>query len=687
MSQFASPTPPLASDAPAVGVSTAQNSEETRVNALTLRGLVIGLICIVATCFVVTYAELVVGAIQIGYLQLPPVVVGLLVVLLAAQGILTRVSKRLQLEKRELFTIYTMMLLASMISSRGLMEKLLPLLVVPNYFATPENNWQGLFGESLKKYSLPFDTNGAAKQTLAVRFFESLRYGEQIPWKAWIAPLLVWGVFVGLIFFAFLCLAVILRRQWADNEKLSFPLAQLPREMIRGESVSMRGTVTESFLKNRLTWIGFALPAFYFGLSGLHQLAPSFPDVTTDIDLNAFFATPPYNAMGPLHLYLSFAAVGFFYLLPTDLLFSLWFFFLLGRFQEVTAAAMGYEPEGMPMYPCKMFVGYQAMGAYVVLVGYMIYAARPHLKRVWLAAIGRARNAFDSGADELIPYRTAFWGLIISTLLSAGWMALMGMSYWLALFEIGVMLFVVALVLARSTSESGMLMTETSFRPVDMLRMVMDVRNLSPANQTGLAFLDGLWLRDMRGLVLTGFLDSMKLADGVRVKRRSLLGVFGIAVAASLVCAAFAQVYYPYHQGGVTMYYYAYQGNPVWAFNDAATSLNHSKTPLAFVAPASFGVGVAVTMALATLRTRLMWFPLHPLGYALAGSWTMVVFWFGCFMAWLFKTLILRYGGMRLYALARPFFLGMVLGEFTSALLWTLPALFYRSPLPAFPWK
>ena len=61
------------------------------------------------------------------------------------------------------------------------------------------------------------------------------------------------------------------------------------------------------------------------------------------------------------------------------------------------------------------------------------------------------------------------------------------------------------------------------------------------------------------------------------------------------------------------------------------------------------------------------------LGYALSGSWTLIVFWFPCLIAWLCKVLILRYGGMRLYVWARPFFLGMVLGEFTMAVLWTLP--------------
>ena len=676
------PTGPVSENAQTTAADT-----ESRVSALTLRGLLLGVVCVVLTCFAVTYAELVVGSMQIGYLQLPPVVIGLLVMLLAVQGILGRFSGRLRLEKRELFTIYVMMLLAAMVSSRGLMEKLIPLLIVPNYFATPENNWKTLFYPALKSYPLPFNTSGDPKQDAATRFYESLRYGEHIPWQSWASVLAVWGVFVALIFIAFLCMAVILRRQWVDNEKLSFPLTQLPMEMIRGETTGMRGAVQEGFLKNRLTWLGFALPAFVFGFNGLHQWFPSVPDFQTDIDINAFFTTPPYNGMGTVHLYMTFAAVGFFYLLPTDLLFSLWFFFLLGRFEEVVATGMGYEMEGMPMYPCKLFVGYQVMGAYVVLVGYMLYAARPHLKRVWQAAIGRSAGQWDTGEGELLSYRTAFWGLIASTLLSAGWMALMGMSYGLALFEICVMLFVVALVLARSTSESGMLMTETSFRPVDMFRLVADVRNLNAANQTGLAFLDGLWMRDMRGLLLTGFLDSMKLADGVRIKRRSLLGVFGIALVIGLITAGYAQIYYPYHTGGVQMYYYVYQGNPVWAFNDAATSLNHSRPPLSFVAPTSFGVGVLVTILLATLRTRLMWFPLHPLGYALSGSWTMIVFWFACFVAWLCKVLILRYGGMKLYARARPFFLGMVLGEFTTAIIWTIPAMIWRTPTPAFPWR
>jgi hypothetical protein len=664
---------------------TQRRQEEA--TALSPRALIVGLICVVMTCYLVCYAELVVGKIQIGFLQLPPVVIGMLVLLLGVQGVLSRWSARLRLRTHELFTVYVMMLLASMVSSRGLLEKLIPLLVVPNYDATPENRWERLFFASIPRWAVPFDPDGDAKQLVAARFYEGLRAGEPVPWELWIVPLLAWGVFVALMFTAFLCLAVLLRRQWVDNEKLTFPLVQLPLEMIRGEPSGAGGAARGqgSFLQNRLTWFGFALPAMVFGFNGLHQWYPSVPEFPIDINLNALIVDPPWNGIGYTHMFVSFAALGFFYLLPTDLLFSLWFFFLLGRLQEVQAAALGYQPEAMPMYPTRLFLGYQAMGAYAVLVVAMLWAARPHLKQVWRAAIRNPQSAIRN-QDEVLSYRAAFWGLVASVLLSAGWLTMLGIAFWLAMFELAVLLFIVALVMARSTSEAGMLMTETSFRPMDVYRMFGDVRGLGASSVTGLAFLNGVWMRDQRGLVLTGFLDSMKLADGVRVRRRSLLGVFALALVVALLVAGYLHISLPYQLGAAQMYSYVYRGNPVWAFTDAAAVLNGSKQPLPAYATASFGAGAGVTMLVVALRSRVLWFPLHPLGYALSPTWTIIVFWFPCFVAWLCKVFILRYGGMRVYAWARPFFLGMVLGEFTMAVLWTLPSLVYRTPTPAMPW-
>ena len=64
----------------------------------------------------------------------------------------------------------------------------------------------------------------------------------------------------------------------------------------------------------------------------------------------------------------------------------------------------------------------------------------------------------------------------------------------------------------------------------------------------------------------------------------------------------------------------------------------------------------------------------------------MSVFWFSCLLAWMIKGLILRYGGMRTYVAGRPFFVGMIIGEFVAALAWTaINALTGITP-PVFPW-
>ena len=54
--------------------------------------------------------------IQIGFLQLPPVVIGMLVLILGVQALLAR-SSRLRLRPHELFTVYVMMLMALMVSA------------------------------------------------------------------------------------------------------------------------------------------------------------------------------------------------------------------------------------------------------------------------------------------------------------------------------------------------------------------------------------------------------------------------------------------------------------------------------------------------------------------------------------------------------------------------------------------
>ena len=81
--------------------------------------------------------------------------------------------------------------------------------------------------------------------------------------------------------------------------------------------------------------------------------------------------------------------------------------------------------------------------------------------------------------------------------------------------------------------------------------------------------------------------------------------------------------------------------------------------------------GGAIMAALILLRQRFVWWPLHPVGFPIASTYTIVSYdWFAVFLAWLFKGVILRYGGIKAYRTFLPLFLGLILGEFFIASVW-----------------
>jgi hypothetical protein len=76
-------------------------------------------------------------------------------------------------------------------------------------------------------------------------------------------------------------------------------------------------------------------------------------------------------------------------------------------------------------------------------------------------------------------------------------------------------------------------------------------------------------------------------------------------------------------------------------------------------------------MALLTWgRHRLLWWPLHPLGYTISANWKTGHIFASAAIAWLVKLVILKYGGPSLYRTTRSFFLGLILGEISAAGTW-----------------
>jgi hypothetical protein len=63
--------------------------------------------------------------------------------------------------------------------------------------------------------------------------------------------------FIGALLTVCFCLVAVLRRQWIDRERIVFPLAQIPIDMVES---SGDGQKMPAFMRGKIFWAGFAIP-------------------------------------------------------------------------------------------------------------------------------------------------------------------------------------------------------------------------------------------------------------------------------------------------------------------------------------------------------------------------------------------------------------------------------------------
>jgi hypothetical protein len=230
---------------------------------------------------------------------------------------------------------------------------------------------------------------------------------------------------------------------------------------------------------------------------------------------------------------------------------------------------------------------------------------------------------------------------------------------------------VIMLVLSRCVSEVGLLILQPVFRPMDLWAVAAPKSMIGAQNLTVMSFVNGIFFRDPRN-VMPALMDSSKGA-GMAGAKRKLMGVgVMLAVGIGAFIAVMVQLWVIYHRGGgIHMNSWFFLWNPPLYFNESYNIINN-KPPFNWWLPVWFSVGVLFTTFLYAMRARFWWWPFHPLGYAMGCAWPSVVYWSSFFVGWLAKALILRYGGAVCYKRFRPFFLGLILGEFATGILWAL---------------
>jgi len=499
----------------------------------------------------------------------------------------------------------------------------------------------------------------------STQMIDELDPGNTIPWGLWVGPTLAWGFMIAACWLIMFGIALALFPQWRDNERLAFPLLAVHQALIASPE---KGGPFPAIFRSRLLWAGVIVVMLIHGFNGLsHHTGEAFPPFGISWNLHSAFSSSigrhmeGYVKSGRLY----FAIVGVAYFLPGRVSFSLWATFLTFQVYRM----IGYEY--MAPFHAASIQDHQN-GAILGVAIVTVWLGR----RQWVAVFRAMLRPPKTDADRRD--RTAGWIFVAGCVALLGWHLWAGNALHWAVISV-VMVFVTSLVLARLVAETGLPFV---------------------AFHTGVGYFMSLmpmeWL-SAKAIHLCGGVDILIRGYGSRVSaavagmhglgidkdmkpgiHARLIKIFMVTAILGMLIAGAVHVWMGYNYPGsldglrtpISM-----RGSQQmnWVMNNPVKAFVRGSwpgQPYNQLGHLIFGFIAGIALHVGCLLSP-MW-PLHPVGLLLANNWFIRIMWPSIFLAWGLRKTIISYGGARVYRLAKPLFLGMVLGEVFSAVLWAV---------------
>ena len=615
------------------------------------RSIAIGLILIPLNCYWITYIELVQYSAQPTIVSLIFTVIFNMLVLIGFNQVFKRFLPRLVLSQGELLVIYVMLSVASATAGHSMMEILVSTLGHAFWFATPENDWKDLFWRYIPRWLAVSDKN-----VLAGYYEGDSTLHTRQHLLGWLTPVMNWFAFLFVMLFVMVCITVIVRRPWTEDEKLAYPIIQLPARM-----------TSEGFFTNRLMWIAFGLVAAFDIVNGLHHVFPAIPSVYEKA-YRFRFTEKPFSAMGWLRLGIYPFVLGIGFLIPLDLLFSTWFFFWVWKGQQIMGSVMGLEGTGYP------YINYQGFGAYMGIFLIAVWRSRKHLRNL-LGAKVRPTSERDEPMSN--------WTLVLALVAGIAFLTLFclraGMSLWAILVFFG-LYFAFSTAVSRMRAELGSPMHDLHYTgPERVMVAAVGTRPLGPTNLSMFSFF-WFFTRTFDSHPMPHQLEGFKLASTSGIRSRFMLFAILAALCVGILSQFWALISIPYRLGAeheMSRVPLVYGAEP---WKQLQNWLTHPLDP-DYWALGFTGIGGLFALFLMLMRMKFFWFPFHPAAYAaVCGSWAVNYIWFSLGIVWVLKLVLLKYGGRNAHRKAMPFFLGLILGQFTVGSLWTILGMVFNIP-------
>ncbi len=575
--------------------------------------------------------------------------------------------RRKGLTRQELLAVYAIVLVGAPVVTYAVLAWVLVKSIHYSYMVQVNPYWSSLFLAEVPTWFAPSDP------AAVTGFFEGQ---SRVPWEMWLIPLATWSSFMVALFGASLCLAALIQRPWITAERLTFPIAQVPLTMVEDPDAGKHSSAAQ-FTLSRAFWIGALIAFCLHLLSGLSDRIPAIPHVSLDpTEVIGWQKVGPLAGLGGISVVFWPWLMAIAYLVPKELSFSVWFFWLVRLGLTVAAVTAGATPQRPEDWWSSSFPApyYQGAGAVLALTGWVLWGARKHLGKAVRGALGRRQRADDM--SEPLPYRWAMLGFLLCCTFMVWilWLAQCRVSFALALIALILAYF---LIWARIRAETGLGLLPFPIE-IDALMMVplgsriFRLREIITLVSLRWAYSPGI--TTSFEVFPSAMIESYKIADSARLNSRRLTagiaGGFVLSLAVGIPLVLIGIYHYGWFGFGFTRSGWlsnvgGYGGNQIAGLltdpRYAATDVNGLLGLL--------GGGVAV-LFLGLMRLRFWWWPFHPIGYVAANTWGLQLWAMPFFVGWLAKTLIVRYAGLLLYRRTLPLAVGLIVGDLLNGGLW-----------------
>lgn len=633
---------------------------------ITARSVIIGLLLAAGhTCWIV-YEETALGhfGVSLTSFMLVQSTLGLLFLLTILNSLLKRTVPAWMLSPAEMMVVFCMTTISAVIAGFDLLQNLVPVLLWPFYYGGPDNQYAP-FTRLMPRWFVP--QNKAVIRQFFIGSQEFWGFFRADVVRAWIVPMAFWGAFLFLLAATMLCLASIARRQWVDRERLSFPIIDLPLAMARENTAGW-------MIRSPLFLIGFGVTALVMSMNCLSGLFPAVPRMQLNV-VNvgrSAFVSPPWSGMNPIYIAWWPYAIGLCYLMPLDVSFSCWFFYVFIRLMCALGTAQGWREPNAGFSP-DQFPYFQNLtyGAWLGMFIVVMWGARSHLAQVWRTAIRRQKGSDGSDTQEPMPYRTAFFGAMAGFVLLVAIAIKSGLRPHLALLFFTIY-FLAIIVMTRIYAQIAVPLFELAFFSTGSA-MTGFTGTSALSRQDATILTSFHWFnRCYRQHPMGHELESFVFAEKLGQRARPMVWIIIIALIAGIAVGLLTTLQIYYDRGAASAKVIGAQVGVGWeAWNLLTTWTAGPHPPHASV----IGTVLASTgfvFLLALARNAWFGFPFHPLGYAFACSYAMEYIWAVVLVTWLIKALVVRYGGLKLYRRSLPLFFGIVLGDAVTQLVWGL---------------